>query len=117
MVKKNNIDKKVTFIGVTKDVNKILQAIDVFLLPSKSEGLPFAVLEAQASRVKTIISNTITEEVIMTKNIVRLPLNKEKWVSEILDIKDFNRGEITLLPNAKCFMKEHSREQYKKIID
>ena len=42
------IQENVKFLGFREDVPSLLQAIDVFVLPSLSEGLPLSVLEAQA---------------------------------------------------------------------
>lgn len=44
--------------GFRRDVKKILTAIDVFVLPSLSEGCPFSILEAMATG-KTIIASNI----------------------------------------------------------
>ncbi len=38
----------VTFLGTTKDVVRVLPALDVFVYTSRKEGLPLAVLEATA---------------------------------------------------------------------
>ena len=43
------IHDHVIFEGVREDVPQILSAIDIFVLPSLSEGLPLALLEAMAS--------------------------------------------------------------------
>jgi glycosyltransferase involved in cell wall biosynthesis len=43
------IEKRVMFLGYREDVAALLQAIDVFVLPSLSEGLPLALLEAMAA--------------------------------------------------------------------
>jgi glycosyltransferase involved in cell wall biosynthesis len=39
----------VQLVGMRSDVNRLMQAFDVFVLPSRSEGLPLAVLEAMAA--------------------------------------------------------------------
>lgn len=117
IIDKNNFTQHVTFLGVVNNVEEILQAMDVFLLPSKFEGLPFAALEAQASGVSTIISDTITDEVVITDNITRIPLNKERWEYEILNIKYSEERKFALLSNARNFMYQNSKEQYIKIID
>jgi glycosyltransferase involved in cell wall biosynthesis len=49
MVKKLGIEEFVYFLGLRQDVPKLLSILDVFVLPSLSEGLSVAALEAMAS--------------------------------------------------------------------
>lgn len=51
------IQDRVIFSGFRDDIDRILNAIDVFVLPSYSEGLPASLLEAMASRKAIIISD------------------------------------------------------------
>jgi glycosyltransferase involved in cell wall biosynthesis len=44
------------FLGYRKDINKVLRAIDVFVLPSVAEGLPKSLLEAMAAGVPCVAS-------------------------------------------------------------
>lgn len=59
------ISEKVYFMGVRSDVNKLLMCSNVFIMPSKFEGLPVSLIEAQAAGVYCVISNSITDEVDM----------------------------------------------------
>ena len=43
-------------LGKRNDVCEILQASDLFVLPSLSEGTPLSILEAMASQVPVIAS-------------------------------------------------------------
>ena len=52
------IDDKVIFTGIRYDIDRLLSAIDIFLLPSYEEGCPTALLEAMASG-KAIVSSNI----------------------------------------------------------
>ena len=56
----NNLDKNIKFLGVRDDVPMLLNIFDIFIFPSFYEGLPVTLIEAQASGVKCIISDTIT---------------------------------------------------------
>ncbi len=47
----------VKFLGFREDVPRLLQAIDVFVLPSLSEGLPLSVLEALALQKPVVATN------------------------------------------------------------
>lgn len=85
--KEYDIVHKVKFLGLRNDVNEILQALDIFLMTSKWEGLPVALLEAQASGVSCIVSDCITHEAGVVDTTVFLPLNSlEMWIESITDI-------------------------------
>lgn len=51
---KLGIADKVIFTGMRKDIPEILSILDVFVLPSLNEGLPMALLEAQAARIPVV---------------------------------------------------------------
>ncbi len=95
--KKLGIDKSVLFMGNVDNVNDMYQAMDLFLLPSLFEGLPVVGIEAQASGLKCIMSDTITKEVAITDNIQFMNLKKDslkKWADEILKNKDYKRKNM-----------------------
>ncbi len=51
------IGENVRFLGKVYNIPLILSLLDVFVLPSLSEGLPMALLEAMAAKVPVIASN------------------------------------------------------------
>ncbi|HEY3265330.1 MAG TPA: glycosyltransferase [Armatimonadota bacterium] len=70
------LGNRVVFLGAREDIPRLLMgAVDVFLFPSLYEGLPLACLEAQAAGVPVVMSDTITREVEVVKELVtRMPL-------------------------------------------
>ena len=108
-VKNLNLENKVIFTGVCTNINEIYQAMDVFILPSIFEGLPVSGIEAQASGLKCLLSDTITKEVEITNNIKFLPIeNKDIWVREIENLIDnhYERKDMSLdIKNANYDMK------------
>ena len=58
LVRKLDIEKKVIFTGLRKDIRNILNAIDIFVLPSIREGQPIVLLEAMAMQ-KPIVASAI----------------------------------------------------------
>lgn len=76
----------VKFLGYRSDVPQLLQAMDVFLLPSKWEGLPVVLVEAQASGLKSFAADTITDEVKVSNVLTYKSLEQSyvEWATEIL---------------------------------
>lgn len=91
------IEKHIIFTGVRNDVNKIMQAMDVFLFPSYYEGLPLTLVEAQASGLPCIVSDTITDEVNLTDNIEYIDLKNPAsvWADHIFKFINFNRKDTS----------------------
>ncbi|MDI5788801.1 glycosyltransferase [Bacillus licheniformis] len=66
----------ILFLGVVEDIPALMQAFDVFVMPSLFEGLPLVLVEAQASGLPCIVSDNITEETDLGLGLLqRLSLN------------------------------------------
>jgi len=57
LINKNNLESKVKLLGYRKDIYNILQSADIFLFPSKREGLPVALMEAMYCGLPVVCSN------------------------------------------------------------
>lgn len=80
------------FLGERKDVEKIYQAMDVFVFPSKYEGFGIAAIEAQTAGLKSLISDTIPKDVLVTDNAIAIPINSSDiWADAILNINTDDR--------------------------
>lgn len=79
------IDNNVEFMGIRSDVSKLLNVVDVFILPSFFEGLPVVLVEAQANGVIEIASDMITKEMAVTDLITFLSLKQtaKEWAEVI----------------------------------
>lgn len=90
------LENKVMFLGVRNDIHEIMQAMDIFLLPSNYEGLPVVGIEAQASGLKCILSDQITKEVAITENVDFLPIiDKSIWTEKIIQIGNYKRKDTS----------------------
>lgn len=83
-VQKNHLESNVIFAGFSPNIAPFYQAMDIFLLPSFSEGLSLVSIEAQASNLPCIVSTGVPEDVVITDNIRRIALDdKNKWLNEL----------------------------------
>lgn len=57
MVKQLSLQNNVSFLGFRKDIPELLSASDIFILTSRREGLPRAILEAMAVGLPIIATN------------------------------------------------------------
>lgn len=88
------IRDSVIFAGVRGDVNRLLQAMDVFLFPSIYEGLPVSVIEAQAAGLPCMISDKVPIECKKTDLVTQIPLDagEEVWAQAVLEAAKLPRG-------------------------
>ena len=81
------MDKNIKFLGVQNNISALMSAMDMFLFPSIFEGLGIVAIEAQASGLPILSSDTVPRETNLTPLIQYLPLNdKERWVTSIFKI-------------------------------
>lgn len=75
------LSDSVRFLGMRKDVNELYQAMDLFLLPSRFEGLPVVLVETQTIGLPCLVSDRITREVEITDLLTYLSIEEsaEKW--------------------------------------
>lgn len=88
-VRSLHLEDKVIFMGLRSDVYDLLQAMDIFLLPSHFEGLPVSMIEAQASGIVCVVSDTVkAPEAKVTDLIYSISLQNtaKQWAEEILKI-------------------------------
>lgn len=81
------LDEQVQLLGSINNVEEVLSAIDIMILPSRYEGLPLVVIEWQASGLPCIISETITGECMITGLVRKLSIqaSPEIWADTIVN--------------------------------
>lgn len=82
------LQDKVIFAGVRSDIPALLSAMDIFVFPSLYEGMPNTVIEAQATGLPCVISDTITREADITGLVkyCSIKSDPDNWVLVINDI-------------------------------
>ena len=104
IVDKKRLSNDVLFLGNISNVNEVMQAMDVFILPSLYEGLPLVGVEAQAAGLPLFVSNNVSKELKLTNSITFLPIeNVDKWVKEVSKVVNKPRYENKHLLKEKGF--------------
>ena len=103
------IDNAVTFVGAVDDSAPYLSMFDLIVMPSIYEGLPISLIEEQANGLTCIVSDSISNEVDITGNVIFLSLNEgsKKWASIINEFSSVfkTREDISMksiLSIVKC---------------
>lgn len=85
----------VLLLGSRTDIPRLLQAADVFAFPSRFEGMPVTMIEAQAAGLPCIKSDTVTNECVVTDLVQSLPIDDPKvWEDAILAARGTPRTAV-----------------------
>ena len=99
-----NLKEQVIFTGEVSNVSDYMQAMDVFVFPSRWEGLPIVGVEAQAIGVPIVASNKISSEMKLTDDVTFLSLNNmDSWVSTIQKVMTHPRNNNIQALSQKGF--------------
>ena len=93
-VREMGLESKVRFLGVRDDVEKLMQGIDILVMPSLSEGFPVTLVEAQSVDIPCVVSDVVSNEVnisgkIQYKSLMEDPID---WANKILSFAQSNTG-------------------------
>lgn len=91
---KLGIQDKVVFLGNSNEIDKILCFSDLFLLPSITESFGLAALEAMASGVPVISSNTGGIPEVNIEGV-------SGFLSEVNDIEAMSKNALYILKDSK----------------
>lgn len=82
---------KVVLTGARRDINRIIQGMDTFVLPSKFEGLGIVLIEAQSSGLKCFASENVIPESAKVTDLLRfipLEVGAKAWAKIIVEESD-----------------------------
>ncbi|MBQ8556980.1 MAG: glycosyltransferase [Clostridia bacterium] len=87
-----DIASDVLFLGVRDDVPRLMQAFDLFVMPSHFEGLGMAAVEAQAAGLPCILSDAVPKMAAITEDVIFLPPDDpDLWAERMLDVLEAER--------------------------
>ncbi len=77
-MKELGLEQRLILTGERKDAECFMSCFDVLIFPSFFEGLPLTLIEAQAAGLPSLISDTITQDVIVTDGLVEMESIEEE---------------------------------------
>jgi glycosyltransferase involved in cell wall biosynthesis len=83
------LKESIHFIGVRRDIERLMVGSDILLFPSRGEGLGMVVVEAQAAGLPVIAADSVPRESIVIPELVKflaIELGEERWATEVLRI-------------------------------
>lgn len=113
------IIKSIIMLENRSDVNNLMQAMDVFVFPSLFEGLPISLVEAQAADLPCVISDTISEEILLTDKMRMMSLDDsaEKWAGIIIEKnKNIDRIDVSNILKKKGYDIEQNAIELKQYM-
>lgn len=118
------LERKVLFLGIRADVQQVMQGFDAFVFPSRHEGLPVTLIEAQASGLCCYVSDTITAEADLGLGLMTFLSNRSvhQYVNAITAAKRSKRmiaGDSLIRRGydirATASWLQHYYEQYREV--
>lgn len=95
-IENSKLKNKIILYGETNNANQMYMAMDKFIFPSRFEGLPVTLLEAQITGLPAVISSVITDEVVLSNNVQfeTLESSPEKWARDLWTLPKIDRDEF-----------------------
>ena len=89
------LENDVMLLGERSDVAELIQALDCMIFPSLYEGLPIAVIEAQDAGLPCLLSDTITDEVMLTDIVEKESLEQSAklWAQRAVRLAEHYAGD------------------------
>lgn len=69
------ITDHILFAGLQSNVTDWYQMMDLFVMPSRFEGLPVVGIEAQAAGLGCVFSDAVPAEVLLSSHAIQIPLS------------------------------------------
>lgn len=87
------LHKSVIMTGVRSDIHRLLQAMDLLLLPSRFEGLPVVLIEAQSAGLRCLTSNAVTKAAKITDLLQYINSNASAsfWAKKAIQCANYER--------------------------
>lgn len=126
-IETRKLKDKVILTDNVNNINELINAFDVMVLPSKYEGLPMVLIEWEANGLFSIVSDKVTTEANVNGSVINLGIDisdENLWINEIKKVKNSDRDReikskenISILTNKGFEIKETSKKLRKLYME
>lgn len=121
LAKSLDVTNQLHFVGNSKNIPFDISCIDIFFMPSYSEGFGMAALEAQAAGIYTLVSDKIPKIVDMKLGAISFLSieNENEWIDAVLNFKPLCLDNDKILEkfNENGFNSETMVQKIEKLYD
>lgn len=117
-IRELKLEDRVKLLGKRDDIPDLLCAMDLFVMPSLYEGLPFSIIEAQASGLRCLASDGISKEADLFGNVIFVNLSEiTDWKKQSLKALDYiDRIQWNMRVKQSGYSIEESYESFVQAI-
>ncbi len=119
---RDELEQVISILGWREDVTKLLSGLDIFVLPSRWEGMPLAILEAMASSLPVIASDISGNRDLVShgvNGILFKPDDDEQLASEIMNLVNAKgmRDEMGITSRLKVLKHYQIHDRVQRMTD
>lgn len=124
-IEEHPYQNRIIYYGITDNVTELYSAMDVFVLPTKYEGLGIVFVEAQINGLPVVTSDRVPCEVNIENRVQFLPLKSDvqEWVEAVLTAPRIERATFYTTHKdsfdkyniSKCINQLESK--YRKLVE
>lgn len=92
-IKENRLEESVIMAGMRDDIPEMLSMMDILVLPSLFEGLPFVTVEAQANGLPCLVTEKMSPKAKMSEHFIFMsPFSpNQEWAAKIGELIEMQR--------------------------
>lgn len=94
MICQRDLEKRVTILSHRTDIPELLRTMDVMVFPSFYEGLSVALVEAQASGLKCVVSDSINPANFLSEKTIPVSLNEDAGIWAEIALDDTSKNAV-----------------------
>lgn len=110
---------KIILYGESSDMSGLYSAMDMFVFPSKYEGLGLVAVEAQISGLPCVVSDVVPKEIVVGNNVTFISLKESasSWANTILNFSTSTEKRKDFYSSNQSLISRYDMNSCVRILD